>query len=395
MKKSIFLIPAFILTLISAPAIAQGGPEEPPEQESPAPIPFGFDLVPYAGTSSALPDSPRYFSLNLIGGISGGSRILEIAGALNIASGPVTGVQIAGATNIVGDDMQGAQVAGAANVVAGSTQGLGVGGAVNIIAGHNQGARIGGAANIIGKTTQGALIAGALNLIGDDAQGLQIAGATNISARNTLGAQISGALNLTRQDMQGLQIAPVNFTGGDVQGLQVGVINIARTSTASIGLIGIYFGGFVQPEFYLSEDGLLLAGIRHGSGNFYNIYSLGTRLFGGPDDLGPAIAASLGFGYRVAINDPIELSFDLTTTSTISETRDWNWKSHFNFFKLRPMISVSLLDSVTIFGGPTLALSLPSDDSTLSAQDFALFEGWHLGKDVHLWPGFVLGARFF
>lgn len=429
-----------IALLSSSTALAQEAPET---EEPQRPLLVGIDLAPYAGTSSALPDAPRYISLNLIGGLSGGTRFFELGGVLNIDGGPltglqvggavninshtVTGAQIAGATNINGGTTQGLQIAGAANVVGGDLRGGSIAGATNIIAGSAIGARLAGAANIIGHsnqglqvagaanvvgddhegmqiagatniiggTSEGALLAGAVNFIGYDAQGLQIAGGTNISAQTLQGAQVAGGVNYTHQNVQGLQIAPVNITGGDVQGLQLGVVNIAKTTTASIGLIGIYLDGFTQPEVYLSEEGLLLAGIRHGSKNFYNIYSIGTRLFGGPSGLGPAIAASLGFGWRLDLSDRLELSFDLTTTSIITETKEWNWKSYFNVFKFRPLLSVDLLDSVAIFGGPTLAMSLPTDNSTVSADDFALIDGWHLGNDIRIWPGFLLGARFF
>lgn len=419
MKTSLFLATSITLALLSPTAFAQ-------QTTSPEAILFGFDFAPGVGTSSAHRDAPRYVSLNLIGGLSGGTRLLEIGGVININNGPVTGLQIAGATNtnkttaqgllltgatnIVGGTSQGALIAGAANIVGGASHGALIAGAANITADEAQGLRIAGATNInggdvlglqaagatniVGGASQGALIAGAANITANEAQGLRIAGATNIHGSTLQGAQIAGALNYTRSSVQGLQIAPINIAGADVKGLQIGVINIARSSTASIGLIGIYLAGFLQPETYLSEDGILLAGIRHGSGNFYNIYGLGTRLYGGPTERGPAIAASLGFGWRLDLSPRLELSFDLTTTSVITETKEWNWKSYFNIFKFRPLVSVELLDFVAIFGGPTLALSLPTDSSTVSAEDFALIEGWHLGKDMRMWPGFTLGLRF-
>lgn len=375
--------------------------------EEPA-IGFGVDLLPRVGTSSVNADSPRVFSLNLIGGMSGGTQALELGGALNLDRGRVDGAQIAGALNYA-EGLFGAQIAGAANINRGESEGAQIAGALNTasyvngsqiagalnIAEYSNGSQIAGALNYAGEGVYGSQVGGALNFSGGDTEGLQLAGATNYTDGSVVGAQIVGALNLAAGSVRGLQLGAVNIAGERVDGLQLGVVNVSDSSSASIGVINVFRDGYVQPEVFIADDGLVMAGIRHGSGSFYSLYHIGTRLFSEED---PPLAYGLGFGWRGAISDKLEFSSDLNVMQVVNGFKPWQVES---VVKLRPMLGWKLSESVTIFGGPTLSLVMgEAGEGGSRVDEYARVIGWKLTSDtsrvdVGLWPGLTLGARFF
>lgn len=366
------LFPILLATSVHA-AEAEADDTEPGELE---PIVLGVDLLPLVGTSSVAPERPRYLSLNLIGGISGGVRVFEVGGLANIATGPVTGVQLSGA----------------ANVNFASTDALQVAGLVNANGGDGTGVRVAGAVNASLGNSNGVQVAGATNVNRGNFEGVQVSGAANLSAGDFQGIQVAGAANLITGTSRGIQVAPINVSAGHHQGLQVGVINIARSADASIGIVNIHLDGYIEPELYGSDDGLLMLGIRHGTGAFYSVYSLGTR-FIATGDRGPALAGAFGLGWRIELVEGTELSLDLTSTSVVAETRQWDWSSTFTLLKFRPMVSFNVLESLAIFGGPTLTLMQPQRARNVDPDDYSLIDPWPIGDNAFLWPGFTLGVR--
>ncbi|RAL20046.1 hypothetical protein DL240_18970 [Lujinxingia litoralis] len=405
--------------------------EAPPAQT----LAFGADLFPYVGTSSGAPEAARVVSLNLVGGLSGGTRLLELGGAFNLTTGEVRGVQLAGAANINAAERTGVQLAGALNANRGEVRGLGVSGAANINAGDVRGLQISGGANINADEFHGAQISGALNLTrgavegaqisgganvndgplrglqlggganinaGDvrglqisgganinagDVRGLQISGGANINAGDVRGLQISGGLNLTRGDMHGLQIGAINITQGRARGFQVGVVNVAPGEHAGIAAVGIYRGGYIYPELQVSDEGLVQAGVRHGSGAFYHTYSVGTQAFATTEGQGPSVALSLRMGWRTEFSDALEVSLDAGVTSLIGDAR----ANLVSLFQVRPLLSVGLGERLAIFGGPTLTLDVLNERGATFPD--GLLAAWELGEQVHLRPGATLGLR--
>jgi uncharacterized caspase-like protein len=363
------------------------------ESTQPEIVGLGVDLLPRVGTSSGRPEAVRVLSLNLIGGMSGGTRFLEIGGAFNLDSGPVRGLQIGGAFNL-SRGLSGAQIGGALNVNRGPTQGLQIGGAVNIAA-RLSGVQVAGALNYSGGPARGLQIGGAHNYSGGATSGLQIAGALNYSDGPIRGAQIAGALNVARDDVSGLQVGAINYAGGHVDGLQIGAINISGSSDASIGAINIFLDGFVQAEVFGSADGLTMAGIRHGSRAFYSLYFVGTRPLAEGD---LPFAYGLGLGWRTQLSDKLEFAVDLTGAHVVVEPSIWRTD---NLIKLRPALSLEVTDEVAIFAGPTVTVLLAHDEAPGSHTDeYAPFKSWQLTGDdsevdVGIWPGISAGLRLF
>lgn len=434
-----FLLLVFCLAAPLSTASAENA--TPPPDVNRDPILFGFDVLPLVGTSSAAADRPRMFSLNLIGGLSGGTRLFELGGAFNLNSGYVQGLQIAGAFNAVNGAVSGVQIAGALNLSAGFVRGVQVAGAVNVNDGFVQGLQLAGGVNVndgdvrgiqisgganvnsgnswgiqitggvnvtrlgfsglqtagginvSGKDVSGLRFSGGANVNGGEVAGLQASGGVNVNKGNVSGLQIAGGANVNGGDTQGVQIAPINYTHGHAGGLSLGVVNISESADASIAPIGIYLGGYVKPEIHGSDEGLLMAGIRHGSRRVYHVYSLGTRPFQVGDD-GPTLAASLGLGWRFELGDRVEISTDVTSTWGIADISDWDWDNRFMIYKFRPLISVAVLDFLTIFGGPTLSLSHRERADAVDPAADGLIHPWELSDTVSLWPGFTLGLRF-
>ncbi|QDG49476.1 hypothetical protein FIV42_01590 [Persicimonas caeni] len=391
MKRLLICTILALLTFNVSSAFAEESAEEVAEESAEQeekttteeePIAIGFDLLPYVGTSSAAPDRRRNVSLNLGGGLSGGINSFEIAAGFNIATGEVRGAQLAGGFNIDGADVRAAQFAGGFNVVGGSVDGV----------------QAGGGFNVTGGDINGVQAAGGFNVTGGDVDGVQAGGGFNVTGGTIDGAQLAGGFNLAGEGVDGVQIAPINIAGGHVAGAQIGVINIAKSADAGVGIIGIYTDGYVQAEALGSDDGLMMGGIRHGSGSFYNVYYVGTRPFA---DEGLPLAMGLGFGWRAEIGSRAEFSIDLMGASVTGGGEDFDWDDNYSLIKLRPMVSVDLVDGLALFGGPTATVLLDGDTQNTSVDDLALLGGWELADGegdepyVGIWPGFTVGARFF
>lgn len=299
--------------------------------------PVSFGLVPLISTDWVRVGGVRHdVSLDLVAGISGGSRGLSVSGAVDIELGPVSGLQLAGAMASA-EQLRGAQFAGAVayateiqgTQIAGAlsagreVRGLQIGGAV-AIATRSSGSQAAGAAVLSGEDA-GAQIAGALSMAGRDAgtqisgaasmarrrAGLQIAGALNVAGGNT-GTQISGAVNVSggtthtqvagalniANKVEGVQIGTFNIAKR-VEGVQVGVVNIGGGNDGvSLGLLNIVPGGRTDLEASLDSEGIGTVMLRHGSRRWHNVYGVGGQhvdadLVAGTDDVW---MYGLGFG---------------------------------------------------------------------------------------------------
>ena len=194
-------------------------------------VPAQISFVPLVGSNGiSRIGTDNYVSLNILGGMTKGTKGLEIGGALNINRKQMYGIQISGAANIVGTDMYGWQ----------NTAGY--------------------------------------NYVGRDAIGFQIGGVANHVRRNFEGWQFSMGANITEGQMDGLQMATLFNYARKVNGVQFGVINISDTINGlAIGIINISRNGYLRVELQGSE--VLHNNIRFKSGTngFYTILEGGVR----------------------------------------------------------------------------------------------------------------------
>lgn len=358
---------------------------------------FGMDLVPYVGTSSWGSAHPRAYSLNLIGGLSGGLRGLEIGGAFNLHTGDVRGLQIGGAANLVGGDVAGGQIGGAVNVVDGDVWGLQIGGAANIVTGHAGGLQIGGALNVVNEGFRGVQIGGAANIVTGDAAGLLIAGGLNLTRGEVYGVQIAGinmstgrlrggqlgAINLA-EDVRGAQIGAINVAR-NVSGVQLGAINIARRDAITIGAINIFTDGDTRATTWLNESGFLQAGVRHGGDHIYTILAAGA--YAGERSL----VASIGMGWQGNLSRRLGLQADVMHQRLFLPCCGWGGENSFN--KLRILASWRPVSWFAIYGGPTATVMVSEQiHDPFVRQEIVLHDE---NYRVAMWPGFALGVELF
>lgn len=259
---------------------------------------------------------------------------------------------------------------------------------LNLIGGVSGGIdafELGSTFNLTLGPVRGAQLTMGANASGDLA-GLQLAGAANV-ADEVRGAQLTVGANVANGDVQGLQLSTVNVAGR-VDGLQLGVVNVARTSTASVGLISILTNGFTELEVFGSDEGLAMAGIRHGGDHVYNLYYAGARLIGER----PQFAFGLGLGWRHRFSPTFEFSSDVTATGLADRTA---FSGATALFKLRSLASWRPTSKVALFAGPTLTTLLTRTDSPLLDRTFWEFTDSGDETRIGTWIGGTLGARFF
>ncbi|MFO0616789.1 MAG: hypothetical protein U0414_29615 [Polyangiaceae bacterium] len=341
----------------AAPASARVAPAAVAEQlgvdpcASRAPLlPIAVDFAPFIGMSSS-PDvraAAPWVSLNVVGGLVGGLRGVQVGGAANLVTGPVCGVQIGGALN-----------------VGGRLGGLQIGGAVNVAAGDVYGAQMAGAAN------------GAAG----DVYGAQIAGAVNVAAGDVYGAQMAGAANVSAGDVYGAQVGAVNVARGRVRGVQIGVVNVAETTDLSLGVVNVAYKGRFHVDVWSNlEAGMLLAAVKNGGDHWHSIYGVGTRL------TDPGFIGLLGFGAHVRFSERFFLDVDALAHVTSSFS---NGKRGTPLLQARPIFGVNLVGPFALYGGAAFNALLTTGADESWAPDYAL----DVASVAHLWPGAVFGAQ--
>lgn len=203
-------------------------------------IPFGVDLVPYIGTSSALPRARRVVSLNLVGGLAGGLDAFELGGAFNLHSGEVRGLQLSGALNLVDGPVRGVQLAGALNLATDALVGLQL-----------------GTFNVAGGGVEGAQV-GVVNVAGGEVDGLQL-GVINVAPKAKAGIGLVNVYWDGWADMDvaitetTLALAGVRHGSGALYNVYYAGTRLDRPRDFTVG-IGIGGRWLITPDLELSID---------------------------------------------------------------------------------------------------------------------------------------------
>ncbi|MEO5643155.1 MAG: hypothetical protein ABIQ40_12590 [Bacteroidia bacterium] len=295
-----------------------------------------ISLLPFISTNGKLSGNViNRFSLNIIGGYSGGTNGCELGGALNIARGNIRGLQLCGGANVVGGNVKGVQGSGGFNFTMGALHGVQVSGGSNFLLDTLVGVQLAGGSNVIRGRVYGGQIAGGINIATNDLDGFQLAGGGNFTngkmnrlqvsgglnyAGMTKGIQLSGGANISADTMTGLQISSgLNFarhTNGmqiavlnisqELKGFQIGVLNISDTCSGGIpiGLLSIVRKGLHQLEFSSTETGFLNIAFRSGVPAFHSI------LVAGFDPQSSAWTYGYGFGHDFRLGNKFNINFD-------------------------------------------------------------------------------------
>jgi uncharacterized protein YjbI with pentapeptide repeats len=412
------------------------GPETTLELQD---VAFGFDLVPYIGTSSATKGKDvRRLSFNLVGyaGAVDGIEVgllgtfdrfylngVSVNGLGHLTLGPANGVQIGGAFNLVGtkslsgesfavwrtfesNSMSGVQVTGAANLALGDLSGVQVAGATNVAVGRTEGAQIAGGANFSGSNVRGAQLAGGANLSAKGLEGAQIAGGGNVVASPSKGVQVAGGANIAASTFDGAQIAGggnvaagsvgssqiaggLNIAAGKVDGVQVGVVNIAEESDFSLGVLNILWNGRTHLDVWGDEMGFISAGVKNGGDYFHYLYFGGYRTVEPVED--PLLTAGLGLGGHLPLDKRWSLNLNLLA-SMLTRTDDFSGERNLSWIEL--LAAYQPAEGIGVEFGPTYRIQR---NETPSEESYAPFGRSDLNDDgsVHGWPGFKIGLEFF
>lgn len=349
---------------------------------------FGFDVVPFVGTSSAHQGREiRTISFNLLGGLSGGTHGGELGTLFNINRGHMLGLQIGGLFNHVGGDVEGFQLGGLGNSVTGSLLGVQVSGLVNLVSGSFDGIQLSGVVNT-SKNFRGLQLGATTNFAGL-LTGVQIGGVLNV-AQGVTGLQL-GTVNVTTRALRGLQLGVVNVDTGESPGVQIGLINISKYSSYTLGLINIIQNGRTHIDLSVAETGFAHVTLKHGGKYFHNIVSVGFRPF---DKI--AWSLSLGFGGHFDITSNFFIDVDLTAQQ-INEGKAWEEDLHL-LSTLRVVAGWRILPWLAVVGGLSynIFVSNVHDGSryTLFGDTTFLKRSATNDLTVRGWPGFTIGLQF-
>ncbi|HVU95802.1 MAG TPA: hypothetical protein VHE34_11290 [Puia sp.] len=279
--------------------------------------PVQVSLLPRLSTNGALNSQvTNKFSVNIVGGYSGGLEGVELGGVFNIDRRKVMGVQAAGAVNIAGDTVAGVQMAGVYNRAI------------------------------------------------DSMKGVQAAGAVNV-ARNLNGVQLSGAVNLANH-ANGAQLGVINITR-HLKGFQLGVINIADTSDgASLGLFNfVRHGGMHEISLFADEFAPLNIAYKSGNKALYTILLFGMN----PTEDRKSWYTGFGIGHRFPINN--SLAIDLEASSLHVAPVEWKNYSHNTWIqRLNLNLRWQAGKWLSFSAGPSVALYNPDRVYTIAGHEY-------------------------
>lgn len=325
------------------------------------------DLLPFVGTSSFVGvGASRHLSLNLLAGIGAGVEGLEIGNLVNIDTELATGAQLAGIANLTLGPVKGAQLASIANTAQG-LDGVQVG-VIDVATGDASG-----------------LQAGLVEVAGGALTGAQL-GLIEVAAGSVQGTQI-GLINIGGGSLGGAQIGLINIAAGNVRGAQIGLVNVSTSSTFSLGLVDVFTRGRLHLDLWGQESGLLMAGIKHGSGYFHSIYGAGVLPVG--DHARPAL--SLGFGAHFQLSNRLFLDTDLLDYGIFGTSAG---EAAVNVAQARVVLGARLVDHLAIFGGPSYDVATSFDGQVPDLSPYGVnFTSSHGKNVVQGWPGLVLGVQ--
>lgn len=283
------------------------------------------------------------FSLNIIGGYTGGVDVAELGGVFNINRKNAKRIQVAGVFNLTGGMASGLQVAGVHNTVLQQMNGIQLGGVSNHVRGDVTGTQIAGVSNVTGGNFKGIQLGGVSNHSNKNFKGMQVAGVANINKKVVEGVQLSGVINYTRK----------------LRGLQIGLINIVDSSEGySIGLLNIVKTGYHKLSISTNETTNMNIAYKTGNRKLYSILQVGANA-GNKDS--KLYTAGYGFGTEIGINNWLMVNPELS--SSLAYIGDWKRTNTLNRVNLQ--FNVKLAKKVSLFAGPSFTLYYSDQKGTV------------------------------
>ncbi len=370
-------------------------------------------LLPIIGTNGVMsPSTTVDYSFNILGGLNGGVRVLEIggifnsvwdtvkyvqiAGVFNAVGGPQYGAQFAGVANLNGASFEGAQFAGALNLTQGPFYGFQAGGIGNGVFGKFNGVQLGGIASYAGSESDVVQVNGIASYVGRNARGAQVSGIVNVAEKEFVGTQIAGISNYARDGFVGSQIAGLVNVAGVMTGSQVGFININDSiNGVPFGFISFSRKGLHQIELSANELTQANIAFKTGTNQFYNTFLGGVRF---EDSGNPTWGFGYGVGTSVRAGRKNRVFFDFQSANHI---RNNQWGLALNN-KLTISYQMQLAPKIALAVGPSANLFLIDNASNHDVTYFQGIAPYNLsqfvtseGVEMQSWVGGHVALRLF
>ncbi|GAB5418920.1 MAG: hypothetical protein Crog4KO_00990 [Crocinitomicaceae bacterium] len=370
-------------------------------------------LLPIIGTNGVMsPSTTVDYSFNILGGLNGGVRVLEIggifntvwdtvkyvqiAGVFNAVGGPQYGAQFAGVANLNGSSFEGAQFAGAINLTQGPFYGFQAGGIGNGVFGKFNGVQLGGIGSYAGAGSDVVQVNGIASYVGKNARGAQIGGIVNVAEKNFIGTQIAGISNYARNGFVGSQIAGLVNVAGRMTGSQIGFININDSiNGVPFGFISFSRKGLHQVELSTNELTQANIAFKTGTNQFNNTFLGGIRFENGGN---PTWGLGYGVGTSVRAGRKNRVFFDL---QSVNHVRNNQWGLALNN-KLTISYQMQLAPKVALAFGPSANLFLIDYASNHDVTYFQGIAPYNLtqsvtsgGLEMQSWVGGHVALRLF
>lgn len=337
--KITFRIVSTILLFVSTNLLAQ---DDKSQRTRMAQVTFAY---PIGSNGMDSPDYSNNFSFNILYGLNGGLKGLEIGSILNINRGQVSGIQISGVAN------------------------------------YNTG------------YTHGFILSGMSNICLDSTNGLFISGLLNYTKQSSKGFQVATA-NIAN-DFEGFQLGVFNYSG-KLKGVQLGVINIMKDGTTGlpIGIFSVVKNGYFELELTGGEVIYSNLTYKMGVEKLYSIYKAGFSAYKG----NPVYSFGFGFGSGISISDNHKLNFDLTSNNVVYDN-DWDsdlnllnkFDMNYRFFVseklsllIGPSVNVYLTDKRVDNEFGTLNIPYTVYTSELSSGKLSMWFGLNAGLALRL-----------
>lgn len=340
--------------------------------------PFQVSFIPGLSTHGKLSGQVvNNFSVNILGGYTGGANGVELGGLFNINKTHMHGLQVAGLFNIAGGPAYGAQLAGIHNTVLDPVTGL----------------QAAGISNHVKGTLIGWQVAGIHNHASDSVTGVQAAGISNYARGNVKGAQVGGIANFANRTMTGLQVAGIFNYAKKLKGVQIGLINICDSSSGySIGLINFVAKGYHKIAFSTNESMNMNIALKSGNSKLYSILLASMNRKNGEK----AYSYGYGLGKEFNLGKLFTLNPELTAQHVYLGSFDYaNILGKFHL-----QLNLKIGKYLTVFLGPSFT-AFHSDQPApvagyklkLPADTYNTFRLWN--NSTTGWVGWNAGIAFF
>lgn len=346
-------------------------------------VPVQASLIPSLSTRGMMNSQINSsFSLNLLGGYTGGVRGVEMAGLYNINRMNVHALQMAGLFNTVGGSVKGVQLAGIYNNVFGDLNGLQMSGIHNSVKGSQIGLQI----------------SGIYNHVQLDAKGIQIAAIYNNVNGSQNGLQISGIYNAGHQQVRGMQIAGLNYAK-ELDGLQIGLINITGSPSGySFGLLNFKKDGYQKFSVTRNEISDINLAIKTGDNKLYTILMAGKSERTDEEKL---TSFGFGFGKNILLGNRLTYNPEIS----IQYLYLGNWDRYNFVYKFDSPLTFRVFKGVALSAGPSFNLysSERRDKNSLEINNSTFVQNrtkrYNVIKDngngITGWVGWSFGLTLF